>query len=95
VDQRKMGRNQGFINVFPNPSSNHFFINFKIPQTGRVSLRLYDMQGKLVKTIYEGLIEKERLKKLEMKTEMLQAGVYITRLQTAEGVSEKKLIITK
>lgn len=85
---------QEFINVFPNPSSNHFFINFKIPQSGKVSLQLYDLQGKLVKNIYEGLVEKDTSKVMQVKTSMLQTGVYIIRLQTAKRVSEKKLIIT-
>jgi len=95
VDKDQLINDQEFITVFPNPSSAHFFLNFKTSQTGKVSLRLYDIQGKLVKTIYEGLLEKGIFKKIKMETRKLSGGMYVARLQTTNGVNDKKIMIIK
>jgi len=87
--------NNAIINVYPNPSSTHATIFFKTLNAGKVNLQLYDIQGKLLKIIYEGILEKGIVQKAEMETEKLPAGIYVTRLQTQNGVSEKKIVIKR
>lgn len=95
VDKKQLLHEQEFINVYPNPSSDHFFFSFKASRTGKVSLRLYDLQGKLVKTIYEGFLEKGMFKNIKIETGKLPGGMYVTRLQTNDGVNDKTIMIIK
>jgi CubicO group peptidase (beta-lactamase class C family) len=95
VGEYQLLNDQESITVFPNPSSDHLFLNFKTSRTGNVSLRLYDMQGKLVKIIFEGFLEKGIFKKVKMETGMLPGSMYFARLQTANGNYDKKIMIIK
>ncbi|MFN2371778.1 MAG: FlgD immunoglobulin-like domain containing protein, partial [Candidatus Krumholzibacteriia bacterium] len=39
---------------FPNPFNPQTFIDFALPQAGRVSLKVYDGRGRLVRTLADG-----------------------------------------
>jgi len=95
VEKKSTIPGQELINVFPNPSSTHASILFKSSQTGKVSLRLYDMKGNLVKTFYEGILEKGMIQKVKIETGKFPAGHYIIRSQTAAGINEKKIVIIR
>ena len=94
-EKNQMLSDHGLITVYPNPSSSHTSIFFKTSKTGKTNLRLYDMQGKLIKNIYEGILEKEMLQKAEIETGKFPPGIYVTRLESADGVSEKKIVIKR
>ena len=95
VEKKSTIPGQELISVFPNPSSTHASIVFKSTQTGKVSLRLYDMKGNLVKTFYDRTFEKGVMQKVQIETSRLPAGHYIIRSQTAAGTNEKKLVIIR
>jgi flagellar hook assembly protein FlgD len=42
------------INNFPNPASEQTRIKYDLPESANVSLRIYDLSGKLLKVIYSG-----------------------------------------
>ena len=53
------------------------------------------MSGKLVKNLYEGVLDKNQRQKIELQTGTLPAGIYIVSLQTANKVvSQSKLVVT-
>ena len=43
-----------FIDVYPNPVSNSATIFFSLEQTGNVSLQIFDLNGRIVKTLADG-----------------------------------------
>lgn len=83
------------INLFPNPASDHISVSFTTPKSQKVNLGLYDMNGKLVAVIYNGMMEKNTARRFEVETGKLFAGSYICRLQTAEGIMQKSVLIMK
>jgi hypothetical protein len=44
----------GLGNVFPNPFDQSTLINYSIPEAGNISLKIYDINGRLIKVLYEG-----------------------------------------
>ena len=42
------------INNFPNPASEQTKIKYDLPESANISLRIYDLSGKLLKVIYSG-----------------------------------------
>ncbi len=44
----------GLKNVFPNPFDQSTMINYSIPEQSNLSLRIYDMSGRLIKVLMEG-----------------------------------------
>ncbi|MEP6949398.1 MAG: serine hydrolase, partial [Ginsengibacter sp.] len=83
---------QNTLTVFPNPFINTVSFSFKTTESAPVNLRLYDMNGKFVATIFNGFIQKGALQNVNFDGRKFPAGIYICRLQTASGFSEQKLI---
>jgi len=42
------------LTVFPNPVKNQLSVNYSITESGPVNISLYDMQGRMVASIYSG-----------------------------------------
>ena len=91
----ELSEDREFVNIYPNPSLDNTSITFRTAKTGRVSLQLYDLGGNLVKTIFEGTVEKDWQQNTKLNTGSLPAGMYFIRLQTGEGTMQKKLIINR
>ena len=83
------------LNAFPNPSTNRVTFSFSVQSSGNVSLSVYDMNGKLVASIFNGFVEKGMLKKAEFNGDKLPAGIYFARLQSPAGIQQQKLVLTK
>jgi len=41
------------LNVYPNPSFGNALIKYEVPEKANMTLRLYDISGRLVKTILD------------------------------------------
>ena len=83
------------LNVYPNPASGVVSILFSTIETSKIKLELYDMSGKLVKNLYEGVLNKNAQRKIELQTKSLPAGIYMVSLQTGNRiVSRNKLVVT-
>ena len=80
------------ISSSPNPFSTSTTIAFKPQQSGRVSLRVYDMSGKLVADIYNGKAQSKIISKIDLDGTRLAPGIYIARMQTTSGIVEQKII---
>jgi D-alanyl-D-alanine carboxypeptidase len=81
--------------AFPNPVRNQASLTFRVAQSGTATLRLYDVNGKLLKTLFNGTVQKGMLQNVTLRTNGLPAGVYISQLQTAQGIRQQKLVIAK
>ncbi|MCK4306589.1 T9SS type A sorting domain-containing protein [candidate division WOR-3 bacterium] len=78
------------LRVYPNPSYGRFYVNFMIPNSGEVSLKLYDVSGRLVKEIMNGYKEKG-IHSINYEGSV-KSGVYFLKTDTNKV---HKLIIVK
>jgi CubicO group peptidase (beta-lactamase class C family) len=83
------------LSVFPNPSSDKVSISFKMPVSGPVTLRIYDMNGKLVTTLFNGMAEKGMVERINWNADKLPDGIYISRLQTVSGSIQRKIVLNR
>jgi CubicO group peptidase (beta-lactamase class C family) len=83
------------FNIFPNPFRARATVTFSITQTGPVSLQLFDMNGKLLSTLFNGKLDKGTTQQANVEASQLPAGIYIMRLQTAAGVKQQRLVLTR
>jgi hypothetical protein len=82
------------LSVFPNPSSGNVTISFSLSQKEKVSIKLFDISGRLVKVWADNVFEKGE-HRINWLVGNINAGYYIIKLKTP-GYSEiKKLIIVK
>ena len=83
----------------PNPFNPTTDIRFSIAQAGRVEVAIYDVNGRLVKTLVDGKIEAGLHSVVWDGTNNLGAkvgsGVYWSKMRTEEYVSKKQMVILK
>ncbi len=79
---------------FPNPFNPSTVFQFSVPRSGTVSLSVFDVLGKEVARIYDGVIHAGTYS-LPWNAAGLASGVYFYRLRTEDFSDTKKLILTK
>lgn len=79
---------------YPNPFNPSTSIKFDIVKSGYVSLKVFDMSGKEVKTLVSG-IRQSGNNEVNFNAEGLSSGVYYCRLQTADFSSIIKMTLLK
>ena len=81
---------QNYLNPF-NPSTT---IKYRIPEDGIVTLKIYDILGKEVKTLIN---EQKATGRYEVKFDAseLATGVYLYRIKVNDFVSVKKMLLVK
>jgi hypothetical protein len=95
------GVNEGYINGArldqntPNPAANLTTVNYTLENaTDNVSLRIFDVTGKIVRTYEEGNVAAGS-HSINVSTADLEAGVYYYALTAGKGRVAKKMIVTK
>jgi hypothetical protein len=86
---------QTTLKIFPNPSASNFSVLFKTAKAGKISIGLYDGNGRLLSTIFTGLAGEGRSQQVDFKAGTLPSGTYIVRLQGQDEVRRQKLVITR
>ncbi len=83
------------FSAFPNPFSQHLTINFKVVENGLVNVQLYDLNGKIIKQLFDGVVSGGMVKQLKFSPENLPVGTYICMLKTSTGISQRKIILSR
>ncbi|MBL0051113.1 MAG: T9SS type A sorting domain-containing protein [Bacteroidetes bacterium] len=79
------------VQAKPNPALENCVISFHLSSSTNVNLSLYDLSGKLIKTITNREFSKGVNQQL-INLQDVEAGVYTLRISTAEGQATKKII---
>ncbi|MFZ1320127.1 MAG: T9SS type A sorting domain-containing protein [Ignavibacteria bacterium] len=79
---------------FPNPFNPATIINFKINQSGFVTLNVYNLVGQVVKTLVNDYRETGTYSE-QFDASELSAGVYLYKLQVNNFTSVKRMTLIK
>jgi uncharacterized membrane protein len=79
---------------YPNPFNPATTINFSIPQTGLVSLKIYDLLGKEIKTLVNEIRE-AGFHQVIFDASDFSSGVYFYTIKADDFVQTKKLTLIK
>ncbi|MEW6684836.1 MAG: T9SS type A sorting domain-containing protein [Candidatus Edwardsbacteria bacterium] len=83
----------------PNPFSDETTINYAIPTAGNVSLKVYDICGRLVRTLIDSYQERGRYPAVwkgdNNESKAVASGVYFYRLSTNDGSLIQKVILLR
>lgn len=80
---------------YPNPLNPSTEIKFSVEQTGRATLRVYNMLGQLVATLFDDVVEAGYYQTVRFNGTNLASGVYLYRLQSGKKSDLKKLILLR
>lgn len=81
------------LKVFPNPSDGRFQLTFEYSSDEKISAKVYDITGKLVKDISEDLVIIEGSVHAQVDLESPRSGIYFIRIEWANSLLTKKFII--
>jgi hypothetical protein len=89
----------GFYSVKPNPANPSVAIAFGVNEGKAVSLKLYSISGRLIKTLVAGNL-KPGMKSVvwdgnAFSGKQAASGIYLCRLQEGAKVVEKKIVLTR
>lgn len=79
---------------YPNPFNPETFINFHLPTTSNVQLKVYDILGNEIATLVNE-IKLPGVYNVKFNAEKLPSGVYIYKLQAGNYLAIKKMMLIK
>lgn len=82
------------ISVYPNPFAAHTTIKFKISAQSKVSIKILNIEGRVVSTVFEG-DRPAGTYHLSLNGNQLSAGVYLCRVQINNQFLQQKIIIQR
>lgn len=90
--RRPTGISFSLFQIFPNPVSSNSSIEYTVPTTSSVSLKIYDMSGSEISTLVN---EKKQngYYKIEFYRKNLSAGTYLYRISVGDILETKKFVL--
>ncbi len=79
---------------YPNPFNPVTNINFSIPKAGFTSIRIYDIMGRLVHTLFETQLAPGSYK-ADWDASQMPSGIYIYRIESGNYTQSRKMILIK
>ena len=84
---------------YPNPFNGRTSINFSLPFSAYVDLKIFDMNGEVVKTLYQGYHNNEHSKIIwdgkNDLNKLVSSGIYLYSVESLGSVRTKKLTFIK
>lgn len=79
---------------YPNPFNPVTNINFSIPKAGLTSIKIYDILGRLVSTLFEEQLTAGSYK-ADWNASQMPSGIYIYRIVSGSFTESRKMIMVK
>jgi hypothetical protein len=86
--------NYEILGTYPNPFNPTTTIRYALPEAGRVSLQVFDVSGRLVATLADG-VRDAGYHEATFDASSLASGVYLYRLQVNDFTSTGKMVLMK
>jgi hypothetical protein len=82
------------VSAYPNPFNPTTTLAVELAQTGNVELSVYNVQGQLVQTLVNGMLESGH-HELSFDASALPSGLYLAKMATSQGTTVTRLTLTK
>ncbi|MBX7051353.1 MAG: T9SS type A sorting domain-containing protein [Flavobacteriales bacterium] len=83
------------VSIMPNPATDRSMISFMSKQSGRLSLQILDMTGRVVADLYNNNVEGGVVYNAEFNADQLSSGMYMVRLNSGTEVDIDRVQIAK
>jgi hypothetical protein len=92
VDQPRVIVRDWALSVSPNPARGAFAVRYDVPRRCRVSVGVYDVDGRMVMSLAEGARTAGRYQVM-LPPKALPAGVYFVRLESGDSRISRKVVL--
>ena len=83
------------VKIYPNPFNNFAVVNYSLPYSSRVSLIIYDINGRVVRRILDNEYKPGGSHIYKLSASSLSSGTYILRIISKNINYSQKLILVK
>jgi hypothetical protein len=80
---------------YPNPFNPSTTIEFTVPVSGHATLKVYNVIGQQVATLFDGMAQAEQYNKVSFDASKLSSGIYFSTLEFNNQRLVKKMMLTK
>ena len=80
--------------IFPNPFRTKTTVKYELPEECQISLKVYNVSGQLVKTLFSGR-KTAGIYQIDWNTKELPSGIYFLRLETEKQSLTRRIVIVK
>jgi hypothetical protein len=80
---------------YPNPFSDKNNVEFEVSEDAKVSLSIYNTDGKLIKEMYQGEAKADQKYRFEFDAVNLPTGVYFYKLITPMDIFVERVVLTR
>ena len=92
VASGRLGRESEIIKVYPNPVSSSATIEYVLVDRSHVSIDIFDLSGKLIATVYQGMQNAGSYKAI-FEPNGIPDGIYFCKVRVNEVAATRKLVI--
>jgi hypothetical protein len=82
------------ISIHPNPANAEFRINLELPMAGHVAAAIFDLSGRRVAMIHEGWMTMGS-HNMACNTQGFPSGIYLLRVESADNIQTRKVVLLK
>ncbi len=79
--------------VSPNPASGPIHVTYRAPEHGAVTMRLFDLQGRVLRTLVDAEPFAGGLREMTFDTGALPGGVYMLRLEQSRHAASRAVLL--
>jgi len=83
-----------FLQIYPNPARGNLRVRFNSPDEQKVTIKLYDVTGRLINEIFSGKA-KIGINEMPIMAENYAAGIYFIRIETNKEIITEKFVMLK
>jgi hypothetical protein len=83
-------RNEKNVSIYPNPTKDYIYINFESNTNEYIYIQLYNLEGKLLKNIYQGKTL-NNYTQISSNTSEIPSGIYIVSIQSGSNIYHQKI----
>ena len=83
------------LSNYPNPFNPHTRISYMVPRDGRVTVRIVNLLGQEVRTLFDGTVRGRELHSQSFEADGLSSGVYLLQLRLGERQLVRKMVFSK
>ncbi|MCX7737358.1 MAG: T9SS type A sorting domain-containing protein, partial [Candidatus Kapabacteria bacterium] len=83
------------VSVYPNPFISNANITVAVPETQNVKVEVFDALGRLVNTLFDGVMSAKNYYDFNFNGNNLQSGIYLVKVTGLDFIRTEKIILNK
>ena len=96
IDKSSVITTETALNVYPNPTQGNATVSFTNANSGKASVSLYDVTGRLVKVLYDGEVSMGSQVQVPVSGDLLTQGINLVIYRHSDGtLKTEKLLMSR